>query len=104
MKLLSESAMENIVNKGAFSRTRDPCDTGEDPEGDLHIDVLKVVVARADNAQGFTVHGAPSLWYLDSFCPTKVLSGDRLWIAHDVARCARLSLIHISEPTRRTPI
>src|SRR5665647_1445300 len=40
--------MENIVDEGAFSRTRDPRDTGEDPKGDLHIDVLRVLL-RAPN-------------------------------------------------------
>jgi hypothetical protein len=50
VQLLGEFTMQDIIDKGAFSRSGDPGNAREDPERDLNVDVLEVVMARADNA------------------------------------------------------
>src|SRR5207245_1336333 len=80
---LPKPFLENVVDERAFARTADSGDADEQAEGDFHIDIFQVVVARAVDFQAFL--GAwPALGgHRDLSDPGEVLAGQALRIAND---------------------
>src|SRR5262249_49197432 len=67
----------------ALARTGHPRDAHEYAERNRHIDILEIVVPRADDREQAICRLTPSCGNRDSLFSSKILSGDTLLAGHD---------------------
>ena len=49
-----EGPINHVVNQARFARTRNPCNSHHQTQGNLDVDILQIVCPRADETNGST--------------------------------------------------
>src|SRR3974377_2551365 len=55
---LGKAAEEDVLHQGGLARAGDPCDTNQPIEGNLDVDLLEVVLGRAQDSEACAARGA----------------------------------------------
>ena len=86
IELLGHAAVEHVLHQRALPRSGDAGDADELPQRDLHVDILQVVLARADHADELSAPLSALSGDGDEARAGQVLSGDRIRICGDLLR------------------
>jgi hypothetical protein len=77
--------MQNVFDQRRLAGTRDAGHRDEQPEGNLDIEVSKVVLARALDTDRLAIVGdAPLFGRRDRHLTAQILPGDRRFVARDL--------------------
>src|SRR6202161_2200835 len=74
IELLRQRAIEDIVDQRRFARTGDTCDDRQQTKWQRKIDILKIVLVRAKDLDGFAVRATALRWDGDASCATEIAS------------------------------
>src|SRR5207249_11589342 len=89
VELLRQRAMKDVVDECGLSRAAHAGDDRKQSQWNLHVEVLEVVCARAENSQALAIRRAPSLGHGNAQMTREVLPGERFGDLSDFGRRAR---------------